>query len=145
MFFKSSVFTQTGLKETPQQSLISDSTIIKVKGWDFYIATLTERPAPLYTVGRLQVRTAEESGAIIDGKPPLQPTTVVPVCMVQSIHRITNQNSLLVNRTFAIYSIQRIELRVRSRRGFFRNQSVTYRQLDANTSEVVKNNEENKE
>jgi hypothetical protein len=50
---------------------------LKVKGWDFYIATLTERPAPLYTVGRLQVRTAEESGAIIDGKPPLQPATVV--------------------------------------------------------------------
>jgi hypothetical protein len=53
--------------------------MLKIKGWNFYIATFTERPAPLYTVGRLLVRTAVESGAFIDGKPPLQPTTVVPV------------------------------------------------------------------
>jgi hypothetical protein len=58
----------------------------RLKVLDFYIATLTKRPAPLYTVGRLQVRTAEESGAIIDGKPPLQPTTVVPVAARKDIN-----------------------------------------------------------
>jgi hypothetical protein len=58
----------------------------RLKVLDLYIATLTKRPAPLYTVGRLQVRTAEESGAIIDGKPPLQPTTVVPVAARKDIN-----------------------------------------------------------
>jgi hypothetical protein len=32
----------------------------KGKGLDFYIAPLTEQPTPLYTVGRVQARMAEE-------------------------------------------------------------------------------------
>jgi hypothetical protein len=52
----------------------------------FYIATLTESPVPLYAVGRLQVRTAEESGAFIDVKPPLQPTAVVPVAALKGFN-----------------------------------------------------------